>query len=120
MITVKKEGIILEKTTLGFENASVLNPAVISEGGIIHLFYRAMSKDNHSSIGYCKLKTPFSIEERYDLSVLFIQFDYESNGSDDPRITKIDSLYYLTYTPYDGVNALGMKYSNPLNINYEK
>ncbi|WP_394990762.1 hypothetical protein [Emticicia sp.] len=107
MITVKKEGILLEKTTLGFENAGVLNPGVISDGGFIHLFYRAMSKDNHSSIGYCKLKNPFSIVERYDLPVIFPQFDYESLGVEDPRITKIDDLFYLTYTAYDGVNALG-------------
>jgi len=26
---------------------------------------------------------------------------------EDPRIVKIDDLYYLTYTAYDGVNALG-------------
>jgi len=93
MITVKKEGILLKKTTLGFENASVLNPAVISEGGFIHLFYRAMSKDNHSSIGYCKLKNPFSIVERFELPVIFPQFDYESLGVEDPRITKIDDLF---------------------------
>ena len=107
MITVKKEGILLQKTTLGFENAGVLNPAVISEGGFIHLFYRAVAQGNRSSIGYCKLKSSFAIEERYDLPVLFPQFDYESHGVEDPRITKIDDLFYLTYTAYDGVNALG-------------
>jgi len=107
MIVIKKEGILLEKTTLGFENEGVLNPAVISEGGFIHLFYRAVSKGNYSSIGYCKLKSPLVIEERFESPVLFPQFDYESHGVEDPRITKIDDLYYLTYTAYDGVNALG-------------
>ena len=72
-----------------------------------HLFYRAVGQGNRSSIGYCKLKSPFAIEERYDLPVLFPQFDYESNGIEDPRITKIEELYYLTYTAYDGLNALG-------------
>jgi beta-1,2-mannobiose phosphorylase / 1,2-beta-oligomannan phosphorylase len=107
MIEVKKEGILLKKTTLGFENEGVLNPAVISEGGQVHLFYRAVSKGNYSSIGYCKLKGPVTVEERYDLPVLHPQFDYESHGMEDPRITKIDDLFYLTYTAYDGVNALG-------------
>ena len=51
MIEVKKEGILLKKTTLGFENEGVLNPAVIREGNSIHLFYRAVSKGNYSSIG---------------------------------------------------------------------
>ena len=54
MLTVKKEGILLQKTNLGFENEGVLNPAVIREGDSIHLFYRAVSRGNYSSIGYCK------------------------------------------------------------------
>jgi predicted GH43/DUF377 family glycosyl hydrolase len=107
MIEVKKEGVLLKKTNLGFENEGVLNPAAIRGDGGIHIFYRAVSKGNYSSIGYCKLKEPLSIEERYDSPVLFPQFDYESHGVEDPRIVKIDSLYYLTYTAYDGVNALG-------------
>jgi len=32
MVDVKKEGIILRKTDLGFENQAVLNPAAIREG----------------------------------------------------------------------------------------
>lgn len=107
MVEVKKNGILLGKTALGFENEGVLNPAVISEGASIHLFYRAVSKGNYSSIGYCRLKDPFTIEERYDTPILFSQADYESHGVEDPRITKIDDLFYLTYTAYDGVNALG-------------
>lgn len=107
MVKVKKEGIVLEKTTNGFECEGVLNPAVIMEAGDIHLFYRAVAKGNYSSIGYCKLKDPLTVEERYDYPVLYPQHDYESHGVEDPRITKIDSLFYLTYTAYDGVNALG-------------
>jgi predicted GH43/DUF377 family glycosyl hydrolase len=107
MIEVKKEGVLLNKTSLGFENEGVLNPAAIGGNNCIHLFYRAVSKGNYSSIGYCKLKTPLSIEKRFDIPVLFPQFEYESHGVEDPRIVKIDDLYYLTYTAYDGVNALG-------------
>ncbi len=107
MIEVKKEGIIISKTTLGFENEGVLNPAAIREGDDIHLFYRAVRKGNYSSIGYCRLKDPLTVEERHDIPLVFPQFDYESHGVEDPRITKIDDLYYLTYTAYDGVNALG-------------
>ena len=38
MIEIKKYGILLKKTALGFECDGVLNPAVISENGSIHLF----------------------------------------------------------------------------------
>ncbi len=120
MIQVKKEGIVLKKTTLGFESEGVLNPAVISEGNCIHLFYRAVGKGNYSTIGYCKLKEPLKVGERYDIPVLFPQFDYESHGVEDPRITKIDELFYLTYTAYDGVNALGALAVSKDLLHFEK
>jgi predicted GH43/DUF377 family glycosyl hydrolase len=120
MIEVKKKGILLEKTALGFENEGVLNPALIQEDGTIHLFYRAVSKGNYSSIGYCKLKDPFTIEERSDTPIIFPQFDYESHGVEDPRVVKIDNLYYLTYAAYDGVNALGALATSTDLIHWEK
>jgi predicted GH43/DUF377 family glycosyl hydrolase len=107
MIKFKKEGIILQKTDLEFENGGVLNPAVIRVGNDIHLFYRAVRTGNYSTIGYCRLDGPLTIAERYDQPVIVPEFDYESQGVEDPRIVKIDDLYYLTYTAYDGVNAQG-------------
>ena len=107
MIDVKKEGVLLKKTELNFENEGVLNPATIRDGNYIHLFYRAVSNGNYSSIGYCKLSGPLTIAERFDKPILYPEFDYESHGVEDPRIVKIDDLYYLTYTSFDGMNALG-------------
>ena len=107
MITIKKEGILLKKTEHGFENEGVLNPAVISDQTGIHLFYRAVAKGNYSTIGYCKLKTPLEVEHREDIPILFPQCDYETHGIEDPRVTKIEDMYYMTYTGFDGVNALG-------------
>lgn len=107
MIEVKKEGVVLKKRTLGFECEGVLNPAVISHNGSIHIFYRAVGKGNHSSIGYCRFSSPLEIAEQHDEPILIPQFDYEVHGVEDPRIVKIDDLFYLTYTAYDGINALG-------------
>jgi beta-1,2-mannobiose phosphorylase / 1,2-beta-oligomannan phosphorylase len=104
---VTKHGVILEKTDFGFENAGVLNPAVICEGNTLHLFYRAVRKGNYSTIGYCRLEGPLTVVERYEEPVLFPQGSHESEGVEDPRLVKIDGWYYLTYTAYDGVNALG-------------
>lgn len=120
MIQVKKEGILLNKTNLGFENEGVLNPAAIFHNGKIHIFYRAVSKGNYSSIGYCRLSTPLQIEERHDVPIVFPQGEIESHGIEDPRIVKIDDLFYLTYTAYDGINALGsLAFSKDL-ITFEK
>jgi len=107
MITVTKHGVILRKTSLEFENEGVLNPAAIRVGDSVEMFYRAVSTGNHSTIGYCKLKGPMVLEERRTSPLIIPEFDYESHGLEDARIVKIDDLYYLTYTAYDGINALG-------------
>jgi beta-1,2-mannobiose phosphorylase / 1,2-beta-oligomannan phosphorylase len=107
MIYVKKEGVMLEKTNLNFENDGVLNPAAIRDGDSVHMFYRAVEKGNRSSIGYCRLDGPLTVVERWDKPFIIPEYDYESQGVEDARITKIDDTYYLTYTGYDGTNARG-------------
>ena len=107
MIKVKKEGVLLNKTELEFENEGVLNPAVIRVGDSVHIFYRAVQLWNQSSIGYCRLDGPLNIAERWDKPIMIPEFDYELHGVEDPRIVKIDDTYYMTYTGYDGTNARG-------------
>ena len=120
MLQVKKEGILIEKTVLEFENEGVLNPAAIKDGAFVHLFYRAVQKGNHSSIGYCLLNGPLTIENRNNTPILAPEFDYESHGMEDPRIVKIENIYYLTYTGFDGVNALGCLATSTDLIHFEK
>ncbi|MCI1741754.1 MAG: pesticidal protein Cry7Aa [Prevotella sp.] len=107
MITIKREGVILEATHLDFENEGVINPAVIVAGGEIHMFYRAVQVGNISSIGYCRLDNPLKVVYRQKKPILYPEFDYESHGMEDPRIVKIEDTYYMTYTAYDGDNAVG-------------
>lgn len=107
MISIKKEGIILKQSDQEFENEGVLNPAIIREGDSVHVFYRAVQKGNHSTIGYCRLDGPLNMAERSDRPVIIPEFEYESQGVEDARIVKIDDLYYLSYTGYDGTNARG-------------
>src|SRR3989344_5409987 len=105
MITIKNEGIILEKTNLEFENRGVLNPACIQKDGITHMFYRASNQHGVSSLGYCQLINN-KVVKRLTKPVLFPEYDYETKGVEDPRITFLDGTYYLFYTAYDGKNAL--------------
>lgn len=107
MTEVKKEGILLWNTGLEFENEGVLNPAVIREGDSVHMFYRAVKKGNFSTIGYCRFDGPLTLAERWDKPILVPGCEYETHGVEDARIVKIDGLYYLTYTGYDGTNARG-------------
>ena len=105
MITVQKEGKILEKTNHPFETHGVLNPAVIKQGEDVHLFYRAVGQGNRSTIGYCRLDGPTRVAERWDRPFMVPEIEFEALGMEDPRIVKIDKLYYLSYTGFDGINA---------------
>lgn len=107
MITIKNEGIILSETEFDFENDGVLNPAIMQEGTTVHVFYRAVRRGNYSTIGYAKLEGPLNVVERKQVPILIPSTDDEIHGIEDPRIVKIDNIYYLTYCAYDGVNALG-------------
>lgn len=102
---IKDEGIVLTGRAVEFENGGVLNPACIEVDGVVHMFYRAVDGGHFSSIGYCQL-IDNKIIHRLDNPVLHPEHAYERHGVEDPRITKIDGLYYLLYTVYDGRNAL--------------
>ncbi|MEK6869408.1 MAG: pesticidal protein Cry7Aa, partial [Nanoarchaeota archaeon] len=105
MLKVKKEGIILKPSRLDFENKAVLNPTCIKKGNYVHMFYRAVRKDNVSCIGYCRLKGPLSVVQRSKRPILCPEFNYDRDGLEDPRITYMDKKYYMFYTVYDGKNA---------------
>ena len=120
MITVKKHGVLLQKTTNNFENEAVLNPAAIRDEQYVHLFYRAVSNGNYSSIGYCKIQGVSTVVDRFEAPIIFPEYEYEKHGVEDPRIVKIDNLFYLTYTAYDGVNALGALAVSTDMLHWEK
>jgi len=120
MLTIKKEGVLIEKSTLGFENIGVLNPAVIQNKGITHLLYRAVREGNFSTIGYARLDNPTTVGSRMDVPLLFPQFEYESQGLEDPRICFIEDTYYLTYTAYNGLSALGALATSTDLISFKK
>ncbi len=120
MIEVRKEGILLTSSNLEFENAGVLNPAVIRVNDCVHMFYRAVQSGNHSSLGYCKMDGPLTIVERWEKPFMVPEFDYESKGVEDARITKIDDVFYLTYTGYDGTNARGALATSTDLMHFEK
>jgi beta-1,2-mannobiose phosphorylase / 1,2-beta-oligomannan phosphorylase len=106
MIKIEKLGIILEPTSLLFENEAVLNPGVYQDGEHVHIFYRAIGSDDlKSSIGYARLNGATHVVERWDRPVVEREAMYESMGVEDPRIIKLDDTFYMTYTAHDGRNA---------------
>lgn len=120
MIYVNKVGVLLAKSGAEFENEGVLNPACIRVNDSVHMYYRAVQKGNHSTIGYCRFDGPLTLVERWDKPLLVPEHDYESHGVEDARITKIEDTYYLSYTGYDGINARACYATSTDLINFTK
>jgi predicted GH43/DUF377 family glycosyl hydrolase len=119
-ITATKLGVILEKTERAFEELGVLNPAIYQEGNTIHMFYRAAKKGNFSTIGYARYEGPVTLVERHTEPIFVPEYIYEIHGVEDPRITKIDETFYLTYVAYDGINTCGALATSKVLTGFKK
>ncbi|WP_426095494.1 pesticidal protein Cry7Aa [Flavobacterium sp. DSR2-3-3] len=120
MVTIEKLGIILSPTKHQFENNGVLNPGIYQEGNTIHILYRAVEHGNYSTIGYAKMDGPVKVIERHEKPLITRDFEYEKHGVEDARVVKIEDTYYITYTAYDGVNAMGALATSKDLIHFEK
>lgn len=120
MITIEKLGIIMSPTDKEFENTGVLNPGIYQEGNTVHILYRATQQGNFSTIGYAKTDGPIKIVERMEKPLIIRDYDYEKQGVEDARIVKIEDTYYITYTAYDGINAMGALATSKDLIHFEK
>ncbi len=94
-----------------WEKKAVFNPAAVDIGGSVRLLYRAMGDDNTSVLGYAASKNGVKITERSLEPVYKPREDFEmkknsgNSGCEDPRITRMGSTLYMTYTAFDGVHA---------------
>ncbi|MCA9356173.1 hypothetical protein H6790_00115 [Candidatus Nomurabacteria bacterium] len=112
--TVRYAGnpILLPKEENAWEAFAVFNPASIEIDGDIYILYRAMSKDNTSTVGMAVSKDGFTLTERLKDPIYIPREDFEmkkgsptgNSGCEDPRIVQIDDTLYMTYTAYDGVH----------------
>ena len=89
----------------GFEAAGVFNPAVVRDGNRFVMLYRAQDKRGISRLGFASSADGVTFT-REPAPVLSPEAEYELGGGvEDPRLVKIDGLYYLTYTAYNGKDA---------------
>jgi len=82
-----------------WESRFVFNPAVVYDGELFHMIYRAQGEDMVSRFGY-----GVSVDginwNRLEKPVFSPAIQEELYGVEDPRITYIDGYYYIVYTAY--------------------
>ena len=100
-----------------WESQATFNAAAVYDDGKVHLVYRAIGESNTSVLGYAVSKDGINIDERLSHPIYspigvfespggFPIIDYMSGGGyggcEDPRITRIDDKFYLTYVAFNG------------------
>lgn len=109
--------ILTPRDGVDWESVAVFNPCVVYDNGIFRMLYRtypAKTKGvkqktirpgfhliyQKSYIGYAESKDGIHFERRNDP---FISPDkpFDMYGCEDPRITKIGDVFYITYTAID-------------------
>jgi predicted GH43/DUF377 family glycosyl hydrolase len=102
---------ILKPQGDSWEAKDLFNPAAFSNGEMITMLYRAEDStgvgdwNGTSRIGLATSSDGIQFKRRAD-PVFEPVDDFElPGGTEDPRIVKIDSTFYLTYTAYDGETA---------------
>ncbi|NDJ77612.1 MAG: glycosidase [Chloroflexi bacterium] len=82
-----------------WETDNVFNAAVIEHDGLVYMLYRAQGLDRISRIG-CAISTDGYYFNRLAEPVFVPETPYEEFGVEDPRITRLDGVYYMLYTAY--------------------
>ncbi len=91
--------ILLPNPVHAWEALNVFNAAVVYHNGLFHMLYRAQGLDYVSHIGYAVSEDGFHWS-RLDRPVLSPREPWEARGVEDPRITHLDGVFYMTYTGY--------------------
>ena len=91
-----------------WEAGAVFNCAAVYENGLVHMIYRATDISAGgdegyfiNSLGYAVSKDGIHFNRMRD-PILSNNVPQEARGPEDPRIVKIDGVFYMMYTGYDG------------------
>jgi predicted GH43/DUF377 family glycosyl hydrolase len=126
----EKNPIIAPKKENGWESKAVFNAAAIYADGKFHLIYRAVGDDDVSTFGYASSKDGFDFDKRLDFPVYIPREKFEGvlcerykpcknqavydsgggchGGCEDPRLTRIGDIIYMTYVAFNGRDVPGV------------
>lgn len=117
----KNNPIIKPNAKNPWEARATFNTAAVFENGKVHFVYRALGNNDLSVFGYASSKDGLNIDERLDQPAYIPKEPFETPGQrmfdnladhymsgggyggvEDPRITKVDDKFYMTYVAFDG------------------
>lgn len=116
LIKYKKNPIISPRFSIKFEKECTYNPSAVIYNNNVFLIYRAEGKygDYISKLCLAKSNDGFKFRRYNNNPVIEPSLPEEERGCEDPRITKIEDVFYLTYTSFKGRNPSTKK--NIINL----
>ncbi len=118
----KQNPIITPVMQHSWENQSTFNAAAVYDNDKVHLIYRAQGDANTSVLGYANTSDGFNIDDRSEMPIYVPREQFETpwrqpfkltkqymsgggyGGCEDPKLTKIDNRFYLTYVAFNGMD----------------
>jgi len=108
--------IIYPANGMYWESRATFNPTAFIHDGKVHVVYRAVGESDVSTLGYASSKDGYNLSERtfrpifihknnpskLDEPVFYGSGGGWNGGAEDPRITKIGNMLFMTYTAFDG------------------
>jgi predicted GH43/DUF377 family glycosyl hydrolase len=109
-----------------WESTATFNPTAFIHDGKIHVIYRAVGVNDMSTLGYVGSMDGYNFSER-TFKPIFIHKNYSvdkgeplfyssgggwNGGAEDPRITKIDDMLYMTYTAFNGWGSVRIGFTS--------
>jgi len=91
-----------------WEKAAVFNAAAVYHKKLFHMIYRATNLGGHEKYGRYINALGYAVSgdlltwHRYEEPILTNSVPQEERGPEDPRIVKIDNLFYMTYVGFRG------------------
>lgn len=105
---VSNDPILKAKPQHNWEAAAVFNAAAILDRGLVHLVYRATDITSNGSQGRYINSLGYAVSadgvhfNRLEDPILINDVPQEARGPEDPRVVKIDDVFYMLYTGYGG------------------
>jgi predicted GH43/DUF377 family glycosyl hydrolase len=99
-----------------WESRATFNPTAFVNDGKVHVLYRAVGINDISTIGYAVSDDGYYLSGR-TFKPVFVHRNFPTKytdpvsyssgggwngGAEDPRVTKIGDMLYMTYTAFDG------------------
>lgn len=105
---ISDQPILTPREDYEWEKSAVFNAAAVYHNGLFHLLYRTSDNPPHEKYGTYISRIGYAVSidgihfYRWDKPIFEGEHVQEQRGVEDPRIVKIDDMFYMTYTGFGG------------------